>query len=67
MKRYNELINLIKPEMERNQKRWNSTISKWNTECETLKKYINARDTYFVNHIKSYFGLSSKEVKQYFG
>ncbi len=67
MKRYNELINLIKPEISRNQKRWNNTMKDWESECKTLKNYINNRDTYFVNHIKSYFGLSSKEVKEYFG
>ena len=67
MKRYNELISLIKPEITRNQKRWNLTVKYWESECQTLKNYINKRDTYFVNHIKSYFGLSSKEVKEYFG
>ncbi len=65
-KRYNELINLIKPEMERNQKRWNLTMSTWKSECAILENYLDERRAYMINHTKSYFNLSSKEVKQYF-
>ena len=66
-KRYNELINLIEPEMERNQKRWNSSYDVWKKECDDLKDYLDKRRQYLINHTKSYFGLSSEEVKKYFG
>ncbi len=67
LNRYNELYKLIKPEMKRNQQRWNSTLDEWEESCEKLKKYITNRRGYMLSSIKSYFGLSDKEMKKYFG
>ncbi len=67
MSRYQELVDLIKPEMQRNQKRWGMTYQEWQDNCEELKNYLEKRRSYLVNHAKSYFHLSSEEVKKYFG
>lgn len=64
--RYNELYNLLKPEMKRNQERWNKTYASWEEKCKDLKNYINKRRSYMLSSIKSYFGLSDKEMKKYF-
>jgi len=66
MKRYNELFNLIEPEMARNQKRWNSSYDTWIKECNILKNYIKNRRANLKNNVKSYFGLSNEEMKKYF-
>ena len=66
-KRYNELFNLIKPEMKRNQERWNSTYSKWEEECNELKSYITKRRKYLLENVEQYFDLSEEEMKKYFG
>ena len=66
LKRYNELYNMLKPEMSRNQKRWGQSMQTWYDECEYLKKYIKKRRAYMLSSIKSYFGLSSKEMEKYF-
>lgn len=66
LKRYDELYNLIEPEMERNQKRWNSSYSSWQKECEILKNYIKNRRKNLQKNVKSYFELSDEEMKKYF-
>lgn len=65
-KRYDELYNLLKPEMKRNQERWNSTYNDWLEECQKLKNYLKYRREYLLNDVQDYFGLSDKEMKQYF-
>ena len=62
-----ELVDLIKDEMPRNQKRWGLTMGGWNSAIKDLKGYVSKRRTYFLRHIKSYFKLSDKEMKEYFG
>ena len=66
-KRYNELYKLIEPEVERNQKRWNSSYSNWEKECKILEEYINKRRSNLLSSVKSYFNLSDEEMKKYFG
>ena len=65
--RYNELIKLIEPEMNRNQERWGSSYSKWQEECELLKEFINKRRQYVLSSIKSYYNLSEEDMRYYFG
>ncbi len=67
MNRYQELYELLKPEMKRNQERWRMTYKEWEDNCESLKNYIKQRRSYIITHTKSYFHLSSEEVKKYFG
>lgn len=67
MKKYNELYNMLKKEMPRNQKRWGQSMDKWYKECDDLKKYIKKRRSYMLSSIKSYFNLSNKEMDKYFG
>lgn len=67
LKRYNELYKKLEPEMERNQARWKQTIDTWYNETKVLKDYILKRRSYMLNNIKNYFGLTSEEMKKYFG
>lgn len=66
MNRYKELYAMLEPEMPRNQKRWGQSMQTWYDECKFLEKYIKKRRTYMLSSIKSYFGLSSKEMAKYF-
>lgn len=66
MNRYQELYQLLKPEMERNQKRWGLSYQEWEENCEVVKNYITKRRSYIIAHTKSYFHLTDKEVKEYF-
>lgn len=66
MNRYKELKALIEPEMKRNQKRWGNSMDTWNKECEYLETYIKKRRSYLLNSVQKYFGLSDKEMKEYF-
>lgn len=66
MKRYDELIAMIEPEMPRNQKRWNFTMEKWYTERERLKTYILRRRAFILQHIQNYYGLSNAEMGRLF-
>ena len=65
-KRYNELYDMIEPEIKRDQKRWNRSYSDWEKECKILKTYIDKRRSNLLKNVKSYFKLSDKEMKEYF-
>jgi CotH protein. len=66
MNRYNELYEILKPEMARNQKRWGYTMNDWDKGLKELKNYIQKRRSNMLSNIKSYFGLTSEEMKKYF-
>ena len=55
-------------EIKRNLKRWNNiSYSSWQNNIKYLKNYAKQRNKIIVSQAKSYFGLSSSEVKKYFG
>ena len=66
MNRYKELKAMLEPEMKRNHKRWGLSIDTWYEECKYLEKYIKNRRSYMLDSVQKYFGLSDKEMKQYF-
>ena len=65
--RIDELYKLYYPEMERNQKRWNLTMSTWKSEINALKNYAKKRDVIMKNQAISYFHMSKDEIERYFG
>ena len=65
--RIDELYKLYYPEMERNQKRWNLTMSTWESEINALKNYTKKRDVIMKNQAISYFHMSKDEIERYFG
>lgn len=67
LKRIDEIYNKLKPEMERNQKRWGMTYKHWEDNVEELRKYTRLREDYLLTYAKSFFNLSEKEMKEYFG
>jgi len=67
LKKYQELKDLLEPEMKRNQERWRMSYQEWLDNCEALKGYIQKRRAYLVNSLKSYFKLTNEEVREYFG
>lgn len=67
LKKLDEIYNTLLPEMERDRKRWGSSLKEWNEKIEKLKNYINQREKYLLSHTKAQFGLSDKEMKEYFG
>lgn len=67
LKRIDDIYNVLKPEMERNQKRWGMTYKTWEENVEYLRKYTKLRDEYIFKQIQSFFNLSDQEMKEYFG
>ena len=65
-KEYDYLVNLIEPEMAENQIRWGHTILDWKRELSGLKSFLNNRRKYVLSSFKNYYGLSDKEMKEYF-
>lgn len=62
-----EIYNKLKPEMERNQKRWGMTMKDWEDNVNKLKDYAKNRGTYYKSTAKSFFNLTNDEMKKYFG
>ena len=67
LNKIDEIYEIIEPEMERNQKRWNQTMSDWNKSVDELKSFVARRKTSLLNQTKSYFGLTEEEMKKHFG
>lgn len=63
--RYDELYKLLAPEMERNQARWNSSVGVWNSECEKLRSFLEARRENMLKYTKNYFKLTDEEMKRF--
>ena len=59
--------NILAPEMERDMKRWGSSIEEWNENIDKLKEYIDKREDYLLSQTKAQFGLSNAQMKEYFG
>lgn len=66
LSRIDELYNEILPEMPRNFERWGGSMDNWNAEIEELRKFARNRKDYLLAQTKSYFNLSSSQMKEYF-
>ncbi|MCI9233677.1 MAG: hypothetical protein HFH08_03645 [Bacilli bacterium] len=67
LERLNEIYNVLKPEMERNQKRWNMTMKDWEDSIEVVRNYIKKREGYLLRQTKNFFHLSQDDMNKYFG
>ncbi len=67
MKKYNEILEELEPEMSRDLSRWGRTRKEWDYELGRLKTYIQKRSSYMKSQTKSYFKLSNSEYKELFG
>jgi len=67
LKRIDEIYTSLKPEMERNQKRWGMTYKEWENNVEKLRTYTKGRGDYVKKYAKSFFNLSNSEMEKYFG
>lgn len=68
LKKIDDVINEIgTDEIKRNMDRWNKSYSEWERNVNFVRDYAKNRNKYMISGAKSYFGLSSSEVKKYFG
>ena len=63
-----EMAAEIRPEMERNCKRWSDpkSVDEWEASIEELKKTIANRRPYAIKEIKNLFGLSNERMTELF-
>lgn len=67
-KRIDEVIDEIgKDEFKKNAERWGNSYSHWEKSIKSMKTFAKNRNSYVVKYAKSYFNLSSSDVKKYFG
>ena len=67
-KRIDEVIDEIgKEEFKKNAERWGNSYSHWEKSIKSMKTFAKNRNSYVVKYAKSYFNLSSNDVKKYFG
>ena len=68
-KKIDDVIKEIgKDEIKRNLNRWNvCSYSEWESHVKDLKNFAKSRNKAIISEAKSYFNLSSSEVKKYFG
>jgi hypothetical protein len=66
-KRIDEIVNKISNDMPQEQSRWGLDMKSWNTEIDKLRSFAKNRSKYVLSTTKSFFHLSSTDVKKYFG
>ena len=67
-KRIDEVIDEIgKDEFKKNAERWGNSYSHWEKSIKSMKTFAKNRNSYVVKYAKTYFNLSSSDVKKYFG
>ena len=67
-KRIDEVIDEIgKEEFKKNAERWGNSYSHWEKSIKSMKTFAKNRNSYVIKYAKSYFNLSSSDVKKYFG
>ncbi len=67
LKKLNEIYDNLLPEMERDRKRWGTSLEEWKKNIDNLKEYIEQRETYLLSQTKQQFGLTDAQMKEYFG
>ena len=67
IKRIDDIYNKLLPEMERNQKRWYLTITRWNYYVDKFKNFVEKRTTYVLQQARLFLKLTNEEYNKYFG
>lgn len=68
LKKIDDVIEEIgKNEIKRNYSRWNKSYTEWENNVNFVRNYAKNRNKYMVSQAKSFFHLSSSDVKKYFG
>lgn len=62
-----EFAALYRPEMARNQARWNKTMAVWESEIKRLRSYFDLRYDYLLRQTQQFFNLTNQEMELYFG
>lgn len=66
LNRIDYYYNLLKPEIAADSKKWGYTMSSWETEVENLRNFVRRRKSYLLNQTRSFFNLSSEEMKVFY-
>jgi len=64
--RFEEIVEMYKPEIERNQLRWGLTVKQWEESLDYLREFISNRNRYFLRQTKNFFNLTDQQMKEYF-
>jgi hypothetical protein len=60
------MVSALEPEIERHVKRWSAptSVSKWQSDVESMRQTISKRRPYVLQEIKELCGLSSEQMKE---
>ena len=63
-KLFDEMVDVIRPEMSRQIKKWGkpSSMSAWEQEIKKMRSFIEKRPEYALENMRDYFGLSKSEL-----
>ena len=69
LKRFDALVDSIRPEMTLHCEKWKSvlTYSKWEKQIELMRSRIDERSGKIIGYLSEYFELTEAEKQQYFG
>ncbi len=67
LNKLNAIYETLKPEMERDTRRWGFTMSEWNSEVERLRTFVRNRQDALLRQARSFFALDNETFNAYFG
>lgn len=56
---------MIETDMVKDCERWSRSYSVWRSDVETLRTFAKNRNAYMLEHIQSYFGLTTEQMREY--
>ena len=63
--RIDELHDALLPDMQKECNRWLGTVQSWEKNIEDLRSFATNRTAYFLKDLKSYFGLTTEQMRSY--
>ena len=61
--KFDELYNLLEPEMERNMVRWGASMDTWRREARSLRNFLENRRETVIRDARNFFNLTEEEMR----
>ena len=63
--RIDEIQAQIQPDMAKECARWGGSVSKWESNVQSLRSFAKNRNSYFLKDLQDYFNLSTAQMRAY--
>ncbi len=65
VERIDYFYELLKPNMEKELKRWGGSMARWESNMENMRNFARKRNSYFIPDVQNFFDLSDQQMRDY--